>query len=220
MAVQVALEVEVRQGLALADGQQRLQGRIRLDIVLVLQVLLLHVVVDALRHLAAAHESAIGLAKELAQLIRHLGGALKDAEHTGLGIRALGNGCAPLALACILQLTVHALLELLHLAQHRRHSLAQGVQVASHGLQVLIQSGGGAGSRGDCSLHHRGRGHHHRGGSCSGGCSLRGLDSLLGRLHSGGSHDRGGDHGGSGLLSDSLGGGLGGGGRSVHYTGD
>ena len=216
MAVQVALKVEVRQGLALANGQQGLQGGIGLDVVLVLQVLLLHVVVHALGHLRAAHQSPVRLTQELAELIRHLGGALKDAQRTGRS--TLGGGCAALALARILQLAVDTLLQLLHLAQHRRHRLAQGVQVASHGLQVLIQSGSGASGGGLGSRHHGGGRHHHRRSSRRGG--LRGLRSLcgLGGLHNGSSNGR---RSGSGRLLRNLGsGGLGRGGGGVHYTGD
>jgi len=216
VAVQVALEVEVRQRLALANGQQRLQGRIRLDVVLVLQVLLLHVVVHTLGHLRAAHQGTVGLAQELAELIRHLGGALKDAQRAGR--RTLGGGCAALALARILQLAVDTLLQLLHLTQHRRHRLAQGVQVASHGLQVLIQSGGGASGGGLSSRHHGGGRHHHRRSRRSG--SLRGLHGLrgLGRLHNRGRHGGGRR---SGRLLRNLGSsGLRRGRGGVHYTGD
>ena len=214
MAVQVALQVEVGQGLALTDGQKLLQGGIRLDVVLVLQVLLLHVVVHGLGHLGAAHQGAVGLGQELAQLISHLGGALEDAGGARLGVRALLHLGAALALAGILNLAVHTLLQLLHLGEHGGHSLLQGVQVASHGLQVLIQSGGG---------HHGGShsGHLHGGGAHDSGCSgrlgLRGLGGLGGNLHRGSN-----GHGGSLLLGNLLGcsgGGLGGGSGGHLYTG-
>ena len=143
VAVEVALEVEVGEGLTLANGQKLLQRGIGLDVVLVLQVLLLHVVVHRLGDLGAAHESAIGLAKELAQLVRHLGGALKDAESAGLGVRTLLHLGAALALASILELAVHTLLQLLHLGEHGGNSLLESVQVTRDGLEVLIQSGGG-----------------------------------------------------------------------------
>ena len=212
MAVQVALEVEVGQGLTVADGQQLLQGGVGLDVVLVLQALLLHVVVHGLGHLRAAHQGAIGLAQELAQLVSHLGGALEDAGGTRLGVRALLHLHAALALASILELAVHTLLQLLHLVQHGRHSLLQGVQVASHGLDVLIQGGGG---------HHGGShgGDLHGGGAHNSDGSL-GLGGLLGgHLNNrGSSGDRGGD---SLLLGDLLGcgGGLGGGSGAHLYTG-
>ena len=216
MGVEVALEVEVGEVVSISEAEELLERGIRLDVVLVLQVLLLHVVVHALGHLRAAHQGAVGLAQELAELVRHLGGALKDAQRTGR--RTLGGGCAALALARILQLAVDTLLQLLHLAQHRRHRLAQGVQVASHGLQVLIQSRGGASGGGLSGRHHGGGRHHHRRSRRSGG--LRGLHGLrgLGRLHNGSSH-RGGRSGGR-LLRNLGSGGLGGGRGGVHYTGD
>jgi len=215
VTVQVALEVEVGQELAVTNGQQLLQGCVGLDVVLVLQVVLLHVVVHALGHLRAAHQGAVGLAQELAQLVSHLGGALEDAQGARLGVRALLHLGAALALAGILDLAVHALLQLLHLVQHCGHGLLQGVQVASHGLQVLIQSGGGhhGGSHGGHL--HGGRGHH--GGSSSSG--LLGLG--LGGLCHGGSHSHGGCGGSSLLLGDLLGcsGSLGGGSGAHLYTG-
>jgi hypothetical protein len=214
VTVQVALEVEVGQELAVTDGQQLLQGCVGLDVVLVLQVVLLHVVVHALGHLGAAHQGAVGLAQELAQLVSHLGGALEDAQCTRLGVRALLHLGAALALAGILDLAVHTLLQLLHLVQHGGHGLLQGVQVTSHGLQVLIQSGGGhhGGSHGGHL--HGGRGHHGGGSRGSG---------LLG-LGLGGLSNRGSSHGGSGgslLLGDLLGcsGSLGGGSGAHLYTG-
>ena len=213
MAVQVALEVEVGQRLAVADGQQLLQGGVGLDVVLVLQALLLHVVVHGLGHLRAAHQGAVGLAQELAQLISHLGGALEDAGGTRLGVRALLNLHAALALASILQLAVDTLLQLLHLVEHGRHSLLQGVQVASHGLDVLIQSGGGHHGGGHSGHLHGGRGNDSGGSLGLGG--LGGLDCL----HHRGSNSHGG--GNSLLLGDLLGcgGSLGGGSGAHLYTG-
>ena len=212
VAVQVALEVEVSQGLAVANGQELLQGGIGLDVVLVLQALLLHVVVHGLGHLRAGHQSTVGLAQELAQLVSHLGGALKDAGGTRLGVRALLDLHAALALASILQLAVDTLLQLLHLVEHGRHSLLQGVQVTGHGLDVLIQSGGG---------HHGGShgGHLHGGGAHNSRGDSLGLGGLLWGHLNRGSNSHGG--GGSLLLGDLLGcgGSLGGGSGAHLYTG-
>ena len=221
VAVQVALQVEVRQRLAVANGQQLLESGIRLDVVLVLQVLLLHVLVHLLRHLRAAQQSALGLAQEHAQLISNLGGALEDAGSTGLhGTILIQHGRPPLALASILNLAVHALLQLLHLAQHGRHRLTQSVQVARNRLQVLIQSRGRH-NRGRRSGLHRRRAHHHVRGGRGSGSRLLG-SRLLGRS-SGlrGSHHYRGRGGNSLLLRNSLlgrGSRLGGNG-GVHYTG-
>ena len=78
MLVEVTLQVEVRQLLALRDAEELLERGIRLDVVLVLEVLLLDVVVDRLRDLRAAHQGALALAEEVAELLRDLRRALKD----------------------------------------------------------------------------------------------------------------------------------------------
>ena len=49
VGVEVALEVEVREVVRIREAEQLLERGIRLDVVLVLQVLLLHVVVDLTR---------------------------------------------------------------------------------------------------------------------------------------------------------------------------
>ena len=74
---------------------------------LVLQVVLLHVAIHTLGHLRAAHQSALGLAEEQAQLIRHLGGALEDAGLAGLRIRTLHHRRPALALAPRLHCVPH-----------------------------------------------------------------------------------------------------------------
>ena len=227
MAVQVALEVEVRQGLALADEEQLLERRIRLDVVLVLQGLLLHVVVHTLRHLRAAHQSALGLHEEGAELIRHLDGALEDGRRTLGRIRALLHLRAALALAGILDLAVYALVELLHLAEQEGHRLAESGELGGNRLQVLIQSGRGAGDHGTSGLLHRGGGHHHRrrrsgGGRGRGGLGgLRRLRGLRGLGHGRSGHGRSSHRGGHGhglrrssLLRDGLRG------SRTHYTRD
>ena len=118
MAVEVAREVEIRERLTLADEEKLLERGIRLDVVLVLEVVLLDVVVDRLRDLRAREERVLGLAEEREELLRDLRGALEDAERTRLGIRALLNLRAALALARILDLAVDTLVELLHLREH------------------------------------------------------------------------------------------------------
>jgi len=216
VAVQVALQVEVGQGLTLTDGQQLLQGCIGLDVMLVLQALLLDVVVHSLGDLAAAHQSTVGAAEELAELISHLSGALKDAGLAGLAIGALLSLAAALALAGILNLTVHTLLQLLHLALQCADSLAHGHQVLADSQHVLIQSGGGDSCGGGGGLN-RGGGYDNGGRGCGGrgGHLLGGLLGLNGGS-GGGNRSRGGNL--SILLCNLLGGGLGGRGGGVHYT--
>ena len=221
VAVEVALEVEIRERLTLADRQQLLERRVRLDVVLVLQALLLHVVVHRLRDLRAAHERRRRLAKEEAELVRDLRGALEDAGHARLGVRALLGLNAALALARILDLAVDTLLELLHLREHRGHRLAERVEVARDRLEVLIERRGRAGDNRRRRRLDGGRGNNDRCGDNSrrGGRRLLG-DRLLGRLRHRGRGSHNGGRGSNLLLRNLLRSGLGrGGGRGVHYTG-
>jgi len=54
VAVEVALEVEIREDITLRDTEKRLELRVGLDRVLLLEVLLLHVGRDGLRDVGAA----------------------------------------------------------------------------------------------------------------------------------------------------------------------
>ncbi len=155
MLVEVALEVEVRQLLALGDAQKLLERGIRLDVVLVLQALLLDVVIDGLGDLRAAHQEALGLAKERAQLLRDLRGALEDGRGT-LDLNAvLVSLDTALALASILDLAMHALLELLDLRHKSSRRLAERAEVRRNRLEVLIERSGGASGNGRRGLRNR-----------------------------------------------------------------
>ena len=224
--VQVALEIEVGQRLrieirrSLVIGRQQLaQLAVGLDLMLVLQVVLLHVVVHALRHLRAAHERALGLLEERAQLLRDDHGALEDGQHTGL--RALGALLglrAAAALARVLDLAVDTLVQALHLAEEGHHRLAEGVQARRHGLEVLVERRRGASRHhGGGHLLHGGGGNHHGRGHGGGGGRRLGLLGLgLGGRRRGDHHIN--YNGGGLLLGYTLGGGLHGGG-GTHYTG-
>ncbi len=148
MLVEVALEIEVGQLLTLRDAEELLERGIGLDVVLVLEALLLHVVVDGLGDLRAGHLGALGLAEEVAELIGNLGGALKDGGGALDLIAVLINLRLALALASILNLAVDALLQALNLAEESSDGLAHGGEVASHGLDVLIKRGRGGRNRG------------------------------------------------------------------------
>jgi len=115
--VEVALEVEVREALRVSNAEELLERGIRLDVVLVLEALLLDVGRDGLGDIGAAHLAALGLAKEDAEVIAQLRGDLEDAEAGRLRNTVLIElrGRAALALAGILDLTGHTLLELLEL---------------------------------------------------------------------------------------------------------
>ena len=139
MLVEVALEVEVGQLLALRDAEELLERGIRLDVVLILQVVLLDVVVHRLRDLRAGHQGALGLREEVAELLRDLRGALEDGRGT-LDLNAvLVDLNAALALARILDLAVQALLQTLDLAEERGDRLAHRREVARHRLDVLLE---------------------------------------------------------------------------------
>lgn len=117
MLVEVALEVEVGEALSVGNTEELLERGIRLDVVLVLEALLLDVGRHRLGDVGAAHLAALGLAEEDAEVIAELGGDLEDAEAGRLRNTVLIElrGGAALALAGILDLTGHTLLELLEL---------------------------------------------------------------------------------------------------------
>ena len=127
--VEVALEVEVGEALSVSNAEELLERRIRLDVVLVLEALLLDVGCDGLGDIGAAHLAALGLAEEDAEVITELGRDLEDAEAGRLSntvLIELRRGAA-LALAGILDLTGHTLLELLELGVKGGDGLAEAV---------------------------------------------------------------------------------------------
>jgi len=218
VGVEVLLEVEVRELLLGLHGQERAELGIRVDVVLVLQVVLLHVGRHELRDVGAALLAASGAAEEGAQLGGDVRGDLED-RHTGrLGLLTLHGGLALAALVGQLLQLGRLLLEALGLRHQLRHHVTQGEQAGRHGLDLRVEAdllgnlGRGSG------LNRRGhRGGHGRGSRCGGG--------LLGLGGGGGSHHGGGNYGLLTLLGNLLGGGLGaanyitGGGRSRgHFT--
>jgi len=224
VAVQVALEIEVGEHVRIRDAQQSLQLRIRLDGVLVLQVLLLHVGRNGLGDVGAALLRARGAAEERAQLIGERSGQLEDGRLTGhSGLTLNGLLLLALALVGLLLQAGHALLQALQLGDKGANRLANRVGLGQHGLHVVLDRGRGQ----ITSLHGGGlnRGGHY-GGSHYGGGDYRGGRLLggklgLGRRGRGLRRNYGGSHNGRGgrrsrLLGNRL---LGGRGRGVHYTG-
>jgi len=208
--VEVALEVEVRQLLALRYTQQLLEGGIRLDVVLVLQVLLLDVVVDRLRDLRAGHQGTLGLAEERAELLRDLRGALEDGR-CALDLNAvLIRLNAALALTRILDLAVDTLLQALDLAEEGRNRLTHRREVARYQLDILLERRDRRNSGGRLSDRCRDRRNDNRRRNSGSRLGLRGLlgsDLLLSR-HRGSRRNRnqGRDRrlNGGGLRSDLL----------------
>ena len=138
VGVQVLLQVEVGQLLLGLHVQQAAQLGIRVDVVLVLQVLLLHIGRHELGDVGAALLAASGAAQEGAQLGGDVRGDLEDG-HTGrLGLLALHGGLAlPALVGQLLQLG-GLLLQALGLSHQLRHHLAQSQQARGHGLHLRV----------------------------------------------------------------------------------
>ena len=190
MAAQVLLQVEDGQRVALVQGQQLAQRGIRLDRLLVHQVVGAGIGHHTLGHRGAAHLRVLGLAQEGAQLGRDLHRLGEDA---GLGLGTL-NGLH-LALAAAIRLLDHTRRLLLDHLQGRRRRAEGGLEtrqllveisdgLLEGGTDVLL-SGSHRRLRGGGGNHGRG----HRGRHCN---SLRLLGSL-GGLGWRSSHNRGGD---------------------------
>lgn len=221
--VEVALEVEVGQRLALRRGKELLEGHVRLDVVLVLEALLLDVGRHRLGDIGAGHLRALGLGQEGAEVIAEASRDLEDGEASRLGHAVLiksGRGAA-LALAGILDLASHTLLELLELAVETRDGLAHGGEGRDHGADLITNRlGRGLSSGIRSSRDGRGRGGRDNSGHNRG--DLSGLRDLLGHLLDLGHRGRGrggnrGRHDGLiSLLGNTLGRSLGGRGRGSH----
>ena len=164
MTVEVTLEVEVGELVRLRHLEELAEGGIRRDVVLVLEVLLLHIVVDLLRDVGAADQRARGVTEELVQLIRDLRGDLEDARATRLGtLLALGTD-ATLAATGILDLAVDTLVQTLDLRDHGADRLAERGERGQNTLEVLIQRRGrGSRLRGRRRRGSRGRASRNRG---------------------------------------------------------
>ena len=108
MLVEILLEVEVGELVSLRHLEELAERAVRLDVVLDLEVVALHIVVELLGDVGAGDEGASGLTEEAAELISDLGGNLKDGRTTLDALLTLLRNTA-LALASILNLTVDTL---------------------------------------------------------------------------------------------------------------
>ena len=89
--VEIALEVEIRQHLLLLHAKERTKLRVRLDRVLVLELVELDIRRDRLGHIGPALLGARGYTEEGAEIVGEGRGELKDGGLAGLDLLTL-NG--------------------------------------------------------------------------------------------------------------------------------
>ena len=168
VVLEVALEVEDSHLLSLRHLEELAKSRIRVDVLLVVEAVLLHVVHHATRHIGAADLGALGLAEEHAEVVRNLLGLREDRGLLGKGVARLVKGRGPSAAAAArtLELTAQALLHLLHVAENHAELVAKvvdlrdlGVELRNKGLRagLLSRSGYRGGGRDHNRGGHRGR---------------------------------------------------------------
>jgi hypothetical protein len=224
--VEVLLEIEVRELFRLRHLEELAKRSIRLDVVLVLQVLFLDIGVELLGHIGAGDEGASRVTEETAELIRNLGGDFEDGKATLDRLAVLRNSSyTALATTSILDFTVDTLIKALDFSNHGGHSLAERREGGEDGLEVIIKSGdrSSGGFRGGYRSSHRsgGRSRYSRSRSRSGLATsflgFRGRRSNGGYRSGGRSGDRNSNNFIS-LLGNTLGLSGGGSNRGVHYT--
>ena len=139
VAVQVALQVEVGQHLTVLHAQEGLELRVGGDGVLVLQVVLLHITGDRLRHVGAGLLGAVAHAQERAEVVGQGGRELEDRGLAGLHLLALHGllGLAAALVGLLLQ-AGHALLHALQLRHQGADRLAQSVRLGQHRLHIVL----------------------------------------------------------------------------------
>ena len=232
MATQELLEVEDRELVILLEREELAKRCIRIDRLLVHELVLLAVRRDGLGDIGAADLRVLGLAEEREELIRDRNRRREDA---GLGRGTLNNGLLVLTLAIRLlgeagrklleRLGVRGRLRVQRLDLNADLVLARE-RLGDEGREILIRrrgsgiSGRGRGS-GNNGRRDDGSGSRNGGSRNSGGSRLRGLGDLGGGSRNGGSDCRGsGNNGLSGLCGDRLLGRLrggGGNGGSAHF---
>ena len=190
VGLQVALEVEDLELILLRQRQQLTQGRIRLDDLLVHQLVGLGVAADLRRHLRAGERRAFRNTEERAERVRD-GRRLREDRlllDNGLArLRDRGSAAAA-TLGRLLDLTGDLLLELLHVREDGGKDRAQGVDLLHKGGKVLDDVNGirrrggnnGGGNGGGNRRRNGGRGGYDLRG-CSSGRGGNGGGSLLGR---------------------------------------
>ena len=196
VGLQVALEVEDLELILLRQRQQLAQGRtallVRLDELLLHQVVGLGVGADLGRNLGAGEQRALRNAEERAERIRD-GRRLREDRlllDDRLTTLRYGGSAAAATLGRLLELTGNLLLELLHVRQDSAEHRAEGVDLLHEGVEVLddvdLLGGGSGDGRGGNGGRRRGGdydldGRRRRGGDngrSGGGCSLLGGGTL------------------------------------------
>jgi len=208
--IQVLLEVEVGQLVTLLQAKKLQQLGIGVDVMLVLQVVLLHVVRDELGDIGAALLAARRAAQEGAELRADVGGDLEDAHTNRLALLALNRGLATATLVSHLLGLGRNLLQTLGLRDQLRESLAKsqktGRNCTGTGLETNLLNRGSLLRGGRCRDRDNSRGHN-RGGGTRARClrcrsrsssSCRGSGGGLGRSLGGGGRGGGGGGGSNG----------------------
>ena len=180
MGLQVALEVEDLELILLRQRQQLAQGRIRLDDLLVHQLVGLGVAADLRRHLRAGERRALRNTEERAERVRD-GRRLREDRlllDDGLTVLRYGGSAAAATLGRLLDLAGDLLLELLHVREDGGKHRAQGVDLLHKGGKVLDDVNG-IGRRGSSDRGDNGRRNGGGNGGRGGGDDLRGSIGLL-----------------------------------------
>jgi hypothetical protein len=116
MLIKILLDVEVSEGVSIRDTEEALEIGIRLNLMLVLETVLLDICRYSRSYLSATHLSASGLAKELAEVNRHILGLLEDIG--ALGLRGVDLALGALALASLLDFLGNTLIKLAETSNH------------------------------------------------------------------------------------------------------
>ena len=138
MTLEVLLEVEDGEAVRLREAEELAERGIRLDGLLVRELVVLSILHDATRDIRAADLSARGKAEEDAKLLRDLNRLGKDRRGVGL-LLAIGTDSARLAAAAALGLLLKAsnlLLHLLHLRRELIEGDTEGVELDEESSEV------------------------------------------------------------------------------------
>ena len=185
VGLEEALEVEDLELILLRQREQLAQRRVRLDDLLVHQLVGLGVGADLRRDLRAREQGALRNAEERAESIRNLRGLREDRLllHDRLTALRYGGSATAATLGRLLDLARNLLLQLLHVREDGAEHRAQGVDLLHKGGEVLDDVDLLNGRR-DGSGRRDGNGGRRRGGDrgddLGGGSRRGGGGSLLG----------------------------------------